>query len=172
MSNPFSQNPWQPTESGPAYGNAYEDDQAANTTNQTKKTYNSAYSTYQYNGATANNNYSRPTWESNKVEYQPNNGGNAWDNPTSPQMSNTPVQQSMPIPQDAYQFTGTPYGNQPPQAPANLNQKVEADNNPTPAVEPKRKYHTPTKWRFWYRLLTLITSVGHLGFAAGARPVS
>ncbi|KAI8886375.1 hypothetical protein K501DRAFT_309919 [Backusella circina FSU 941] len=177
MSNPFGQNPWESNNSGPAYGNAYEDDQTTATRygNQNQQAYNSAYSTYQTNNVPTNNNYGQPTnaWESNKTEYPANNGNNAWEGPNSPPISQTPVQQSALVSQDAYRYTGTPYGNQPPQVTTNLNQnEKEANNNLISATEPEREYHTPNKWRFWYRFLTLITSVGHLGFAAGAEPYS
>lgn len=184
MSNPFEQNPWQQeprcnnayqSEGNPPYGNAYE----SNTTNPPT---GGGFS------STGNNN----AWEhreSNKTEYTANN--NAWDTtpahyqqaPSSPYASNNAVR-PQPQQQDAYQYTGTPYGNQSGNHQANAysqqtetshhQQQQQQQNKPSAGPDPwnGEVYHTPNKWRFWFRFVLLLASIGHLGFAAGARPYS
>ncbi|KAG1458733.1 hypothetical protein G6F56_006326 [Rhizopus delemar] len=81
-----------------------------------------------------------------------------------------PVQPS----QNAYQYSGTPYGNPPPQntgayshAPVSTPQK----QTNRPEYE-STEFRAPTQWWFWLRFVTFLASIGHLGFAAGARPFS
>lgn len=169
MSNPFD-NPWQKNNNqaynGPVYGNAYEDD-----TNQGY--YNAPMSMPNPQPVPGYTNEPVNAWgqaESNKTQYEP------------------PVL-------DAYQYSGTAYGNQSNFA---SNTNAYSNNNPvTPSPQPAHlstpqpeyakpidtpsisntvtasdPYRRPNKWRVLLRFIMFICSVGHLGFAAGARPVS
>lgn len=168
MSNPLDQNPWkgepQYNNAGnPPYGNAYEN---TTTTNQPAA------------GFSSTGYYNAWTQESNKTEYTTNNN-NAWDStpshyqqvpPQSPYAANNSVQPQ----QDAYRYTGTPYGNQSNQPNAySQPNKQQQQNKQSAGPDPwnGEVYHTPNKWRFWLRFVLLLASIGHLGFAAGARPV-
>lgn len=121
--------------------------------------------------------------ESNKTEYPPNGHDepqNAWSQPdrvgsASPQ-------------QDAYQFSGTRLNENQDSFGGNAYSKVQVEESaPTPAggkprptqaevedaLPPKwddRRLY-PSKLRLLLRTLMLISSIGHLGFAAGASPV-
>jgi hypothetical protein len=183
MSNPFDQNPWQNSQQqeggGPRYGNAYESNSNPPYGNAYEQP--SSYTPQQQNSDTIspfsatgyNNAWSRG--ESNKTEYNNNDNFNS----VSPQ----PQHQ-----QDAYQYTGTRYGNQayqsgaysaaPPAEQETYQQSPQPTNNSKPnneSVGPDvwngEIYHTPNKWRFWLRFVMFLASIGHLGFAAGARPV-
>ncbi|KAI8050006.1 hypothetical protein BDF21DRAFT_432770 [Thamnidium elegans] len=165
MSNPFNENPWQ--ESGPRFGNAYESTNNPahiNTYQQpihappSPSNYMPAYNTTGYNN----------TWgtESNKTEYPPQS---AYDGHN---MAPPPIQPN------AYQYTGTPYGNPSYQTnvPSVTPLPPHHPTKPTGSVGPEpwtgEVYHPPSKWNFWLRFLLLLASIGHLGFAAGARPYS
>lgn len=163
MSNTFGQSDsWnqKPQQHEPPYGSAYD-----NTSNTT------AYNNNAWAG------------ESNKTEYNNNNVVNAWDStpqqPTTSQSAYGNQQQStMPTPQSAYQYSGTPHGNQSLQqgnaysaaTPANQTQPMKESVGPDPWKG--EVYHRPNKWRLLFRFILLLASIGHLGFAAGARPVS
>lgn len=160
MSNPFD-NPWQNNnnKNGPVYGNAYEDDTNQSYYNPTMNT------TSPVPGYTNNNAWT----ESNKTQYE------------QPAV-------------DAYQYSGTPYGNQQNQfssnnvysnttaspQPAHLStpqpEYVKPTDSHTPSISntvtASNPYHRPDKWRVLLRFIILVCSIGHLGFAAGARPVS
>ena len=164
MSNPFDQNPWkQSGQQEPPYGSAYD--------SQGNPPYGSAYgnSAQQHTTPGMNPIGYNNAWagESNKTEYANNN---AWSAPS----------QNAVQPQDAYQYTGTAYGNQSQQAgsaysttPAHLHVMNKPDNESVgPDAWDGEVYHTPNKWRFVLRFVLLLASIGHLGFAAGARPVS
>lgn len=183
MSNPFEQNPWQQdprynnayqSDGNPPYGNAYENNTTMNAST------GGGFSSTGYNNAWEHR-------ESNKTEYTANI--NAWDTtptqyqqaPSSPYALNNSVR---PQQQDAYQYTGTPYGNQfgnnqgnaySQQNESSLHQQQQQQQN-KPSVGPDpwngEIYHAPNKWRFWLRFVLLLASIGHLGFAAGAAPVS
>ncbi|CAO3665006.1 unnamed protein product [Rhizopus stolonifer] len=82
---------------------------------------------------------------------------------------------------NAYQYTGTPYGNSPTVASAYSPQPVHTENTTSndinvpstkpesisPAVRTK-----PSKLRVLFRFILFIFAVGYLGFAAGASPFS
>ncbi|KAI8977653.1 hypothetical protein BDF20DRAFT_805131, partial [Mycotypha africana] len=184
MSNPFESNPWQSSNtggggSGPIYGNAYDNEPTNgyssynnnNTAYNPSATYNSQFSTTGYNNAWGD--------ESNKTQYDHNHAYNQ-QQPSA----------YGPAGGDAYQFAGTRYGNQPPAAAASAYSNIPAASPPpdksthhaattatetTTSVGPDpwngEVYHTPNRYRFWLRFVVLITSIGHLGFAAGAQPV-
>ncbi|KAI8637093.1 hypothetical protein BD408DRAFT_425100 [Parasitella parasitica] len=189
MSNPFEQNPWQSsnqqTASGPRFGNAYDDQPA----------YGGAY-----DGAGGNNmagfsatGYNN-AWgdESNKTQYDSNIYNSQANSSQSPYgmaqnmpFSHPPYDGNQALPKnDAYQYTGTPYGNQslhasnaayPPNSPAPSNSKpngTATSSSAGPDPWNGEAYHIPNKWRFWFRFVILLASIGHLGFAAGARPYS
>jgi hypothetical protein len=161
MSNPFDQNPWQsqPT-NGPQFGNAYESDHGR-TYHQTQP----GFSSSGYNNAWTHH-------ESNKTEY-------------SNSMNEYP---SMPAEQNAYQYSGTAYGNQPQttgsayssaplvvaQEPAEpvapMNQSIATSSAGLKASKDE-KYYKPTAAQFWLRFIILLASIGFLGFATGAQPV-
>ncbi|KAG1199641.1 hypothetical protein G6F70_004753 [Rhizopus microsporus] len=155
MSYAYDQNPWQ-EQNGPRYGNAYEDNSTGN--------YGNAYEQPQMNmpmpgfSATGYNN----AWtESNKTEYD-----------------SVPPQNVTP--HNAYQYSGTPYGNQ-PQNTGGAYSNIPAEtiptepnkaNNESTSPPTNEKHRSSNQGRFWLSLITLLASIGHLGFAAGARPVS
>jgi hypothetical protein len=186
MSTPFNENPWQSggAGNGPRYGNAYESEPIPS------------------NYAGGRNAYDQPVYNNNS-QFSATGYNNAWGGgegapPPAAGESNKTLQQQSPYlgHQDAYQFTGTRYGNQAsggvnaysaasPQPATNdsyqLGTKntstVIPDNDSTFPSQPysngaAEAYHTPNKWRFWFRFGILLASIGHLGFAAGARPVS
>jgi hypothetical protein len=195
MSNPFEQNPWQSNSqqytSGPRYGNAYDDEPAYSSTYNTNNNNSTmpGFNTTGYNNAWGSN-------ESNKTEYDPN----VYNSPPQTHLNQSPygTAQSMPPPpsqfpyggnqslpsnNNAYRYSGTPYGNQtlhdggtgyPPNSPTSSNTKPNATLASSAGPEPWNGeiYHPPNKWRFWFRFVILLASIGHLGFAAGARPVS
>lgn len=186
MSNPFH-NPWNKNNeqrgySGPVYGNAYEDDSnqpqqqlnmpSPNTTNTGFS--NSGY----YNAWGQEEEIPQKTQYETHHHYPP---------PSSPLQ-----QQSSP-----YQYTGTPHGNHdtshlspyskstPSPQPAHLtsptptNASTVKQNNSSRFA--RNRVHEegaiktsgrPNKWRVLLRFIMFLCSVGHLGFAAGARPVS
>lgn len=87
-----------------------------------------------------------------------------------------------PTPQNAYQYTGTAYGNTAtgsenvysPQPAVNQEHKIES---PMAVSDNEATYNHPhtsfySKIRFYIRIALLIAAIGHLGFAAGASPVS
>lgn len=116
--------------------------------------------------------------------------GNAYENTNLPPMSSTgynnawseesnkteytpmpePTHAEAPPVQNAYKFTGTPYANQEHQY-----TPVATQENQKPTVGPKpwngETYQPPHQGLFWIRFILFWASVGHLGFAAGARPV-
>ncbi|KAF7724453.1 hypothetical protein EC973_000962 [Apophysomyces ossiformis] len=179
--NPFEDNPWTGNSGGPRFGNAYEDDSGKHETypNMTMSPEpGSAYqstsgpplpprspaqavrmpspSDYRTTTTTAT---STTVWnESNKTEYHP------------PEVTQ---------PQDAYQYSGTRFGNQ-EFSTANA---YSSSPQPTPSPKPEaaavqaalppvyQGHKNPSKLRVLLRVLQLITSVGSLGFAAGASPV-
>jgi hypothetical protein len=159
--NPIDHNPWNQKPNEPVYGNAYENP-PQNSINT--PVYNNTWGT-----------------ESNKTEYN-NNNMNAWD--STPQTSQSPYmnsnsvnQQPMSPTQDAYKYSGTPYGNQNIQGNAYSATPAQQPDRPiTQSAGPEpwkgEVYHKPTKWRLLLRFILLLASIGHLGFAAGARPVS
>lgn len=164
MSNPLNENPWQ--ESGPRFGNAYENTNNPvhpNTYQQPihappqPSNYMPAYSTSGYNNAWGT--------ESNKTEYPPQS---AYDGHN---MAPPPMQPN------AYQYTGTPYGNPSHQTsvPSVTPHPSHHSTKPTGSVGPEpwtgEVYRPPSQWNFWLRFVLLLASIGHLGFAAGARPV-
>lgn len=175
MSNPFEENnPWSNQATpGPRFGNAYEDDD-----NNAWQGSNKMPSPSDYRSTPTN-------WtESTKIE-QPAPSASPkynFDN------SATPVGAS----ENAYQFSGTRLGNQ-DFGGGDAYSKVQVENNaaspspvPTPAGGKPRpeevegalppvwddKRLNPSKLRLLLRFLQFIAAVGHLGFAAGASPVS
>ncbi|KAI8388604.1 uncharacterized protein BYT42DRAFT_492176 [Radiomyces spectabilis] len=86
--------------------------------------------------------------------------------------------------QDAYQYTGTRYGNQDFAATSNAFSTQHQDTAPThtqPTSQPvdtasvhtdTRRTGRPSRLRLLLRTILFVASVGHLGFAAGASPYS
>ncbi|KAG1145367.1 hypothetical protein G6F37_004013 [Rhizopus arrhizus] len=161
MSAPFDQNPWQDPH-GPRYGNAYEDESSA------------AYYV---------NSYGQPQMPMPMPGYSATGYNNAW-NTESNKTEQEPVPQSNFVPQDAYQYSGTAYGNQPQntggayshvsmndihqqESPKKENENTTMDT----AGGGGDAYCKPPQLRFWLPLVAFLASIGHLGFAAGARPV-
>lgn len=195
MPNPFEQNPWQSNSqqntSGPRYGNAYDDEPAysdaynINNNNSTMPGFN----TTGYNNAWGGNESNKTQYDTNVYNSPPQTHPNQSPYGTAQNMLPPPPQvpyggnQSLPSHNDAYRYTGTPYGNQtlhdsgtgyPPTSPTSSNTKPNATLTPSAGPDPWNGeiYHPPNKWRFWLRFVILLASIGHLGFAAGARPVS
>ncbi|ORX56746.1 hypothetical protein DM01DRAFT_1234472 [Hesseltinella vesiculosa] len=176
--NPFeeSSNPWSSeAASGPRFGNAYEDSGQNN--NSWRMPSPSDYRHESNKIETTHN-------ESTKVEFNPQvheqDTSTAWEAPASSRQ--TPDS-------NAYQFSGTRYGNVDhhsgnaysaapvaatppplPETPRPSNKSNKDDNGLPPAWDDKRMH--PSKWRALLRFIQLIASIGHLGFAAGASPVS
>ncbi|KAI9469789.1 MAG: hypothetical protein EXX96DRAFT_587452 [Benjaminiella poitrasii] len=196
MSNPFEQNnPWQgnnqppPQPPGPRYGNAYESNpphgNAYETSSYPANNYQQQPQQQQSLPKFSATGYNNAWEESNKTQYE----NNSWNSPTPepmlPPQSPYATHTVPPTNNDAYQYTGTAYGNQPQMA-GNAYSAQPAPPSPLPATKPGEEaqmsaapdpwngevYHTPNKWRFWTRFGLLIVSIGHLGFAAGARPYS
>lgn len=141
MSNPFSQS--QPPQ-GPRYGNAYD---------TTPNTYEQPVALPPFSATGYNNAWGE---ESNKTEYN-----------TAPMPA--PIHFEPPIQQSAYKYAGTPYANQehPVYSPVATQEGKPVGPDPWNG----ETYQPPSKGRFWLRFIILLASVGHLGFAAGARPV-
>lgn len=181
MSNPFEEN-----NSGPKYGNAYENSSVSspppifngtsspalpprNKPQQQVTTNNSPYGTQRMPSPSDYHTTTTATttnaWqESNKTLDEDRN---AWS--PSPQ------------PQNAYQYSGTAYGNSPQPASATLNTTNENSNKieaPMTVSDNDVTYNTsqasslPSKIRWIIRIVLFVFGVGHLGFAAGASPVS
>jgi hypothetical protein len=130
-------------------------------------------------------------WESDKHEYshfeneQKKSNGGGWFNkskvtpqsmssdtsPKPPKKASThvPFLEHRQGPQDAYQFSGTAYGN-PPSAPKKTTQRSSSTSSSSKWST--QGYQPPNKWRYWFRFLSLLTSIGYLRFATGASPVS
>ncbi|ORZ14599.1 hypothetical protein BCR42DRAFT_417264 [Absidia repens] len=177
--NPFEessavQNPWSNESSstpsgGPRFGNAYEDN------NNSWSGRMPSPSDYRQNDVNQ-----QPRMESNKTEYVPSPS----PSPASPGGN-------------AYQFTGTRLGNQdnqfgnaygspsatpvnppatPPRRPATTtpNDTTGNDGNKDDALPPvwDDRRMNPSKLRLLLRFVLFVAAVGHLGFAAGASPVS
>jgi hypothetical protein len=180
MSNPFeessNQNPWSNNSQDPRYGNAYD-------TNDTQmpipspalppRKPTSPYGTQRMPSPSDYHNQTPVVnaWqESNKVLDESDR--NAWS--PSPQP-----------PTNAYQYTGTAYGNSPSISNAYSPQPTNLEANNTTNTT-SHKIETPmsvvddtptkntkaSKIRIILRLILFIAAVGHLGFAAGASPVS
>lgn len=185
MSNPFeepasNQNPWSSpsaNNNGPIYGNAYESTNISSASPAlpprkpaNNNTASSPYGTQRMPSPSdyANNTPVVNAWqESNKTLDEQEFGRN------SPQQ-----------PVNAYQYTGTAYGNTSTPATAYSPQPVhsQAAHNTTkietpmtvtdsPAT-PVNRADLPSKIRLLLRVVLFISAVGHLGFAAGASPVS
>lgn len=172
MANPFIDNPWQENDprQGPRFGNAYEsinNPSYGNAYEQPTATYppqpNSNMPTYSDTGY--NNAWNTETTKT-EVPSQ-----SAYDGPSMPQPP-------PPMTANAYQFTGTRYGNTSIQANpklADTHTDSQQPSKPNSSVGPDpwngEIYQPPNKWYFWLRFVLFLASVGHLGFAAGARPV-
>lgn len=157
MSNPFegTQNAWA-NDGGPRYGNAYEDT-PINMPSPTHHQQNSPYITQKMPSPSDYNAWQ----ESNKTLEEP---------------SASPTQ-------NAYQYSGTPYGNtnttsnaySPQVAHQTVNQPHKIEAPMTVAEEEQApvvvKRDIPSKIRWVLRIVLLVAAIGHLGFAAGASPV-
>lgn len=183
MSNPFEE------PSGPRYGNAYDSTPIASP----PPTLGMASPALpprnkpQAPPAVPSSPYGTQRMPSPSNYHQTSVTTNAW------QESNKTLEEERtwsPQPQNAYQYSGTPYGNSsaaenvysPQPAPATLNEqppvtssnKIEApmsvsDNEATYNNQQRSIY---SKIRFYIRIALFIAAIGHLGFAAGASPVS
>lgn len=183
MSNPFeepssNQNPWSSpsaNSNGPLYGNAYEStniSSASPALPPRKPANNTASSPYGTQRMPSPSDYANNTpvvnaWqESNKTLDEQEFGRN------SPQQ-----------PVNAYQYTGTAYGNTSTPATAyspqpvhnnaaNTTSKIETPMTVTDSPATVNRADLPSKIRLLLRVVLFISAVGHLGFAAGASPVS
>lgn len=180
MSNPFEepasgQNPWSSTSpnNGPIYGNAYEStniSSASPALPPRKPANNTASSPYGTQRMPSPSDYANNTpvvnaWqESNKTLDEQAFGRN------SPQQ-----------PANAYQYTGTAYGNPSspatayspqPAAAAATTTKIETPMSVADSPTTANRGDLPSKIRLLLRVVLFIAAVGHLGFAAGASPVS
>jgi hypothetical protein len=81
-------------------------------------------------------------------------------------------------PVDAYQYSGTPYGNTslsptpPPAATPIANNNVATKQEDDIERTERKRGYRPSRLRLLIRIILLIASVGYLGFSAGASPVS
>lgn len=174
--NPFEENnPWGTSSNaaptGPRFGNAYEDDN--NAWNGGPVNHMPSPSDYRSNASTTNNAWS----ESTKIETTASEG-----NPSP-----------IATPANAYQYSGTRFANQDTFA-GDAYSKVQVNDGSTPSPAPtpaggkprpnqeQLQEALPPKWddarmnpskrRLLLRGGQLIAAIGHLGFAAGASPVS
>lgn len=177
MSNPFETN----TE-GPRYGNAYE-----NTPTSPPPTLGMGSPALPPRNNITNSPYGTQRMPSPSDYHQPpppvmNN--NAW------QESNKTLEEDRmsPQPQNAYQYTGTQYGNtsatenayspHPVHNTAAVNEQSHKIETPMTVSDNEATYNTnnkaglPSKLRLLIRFILLVAGIGHLGFAAGASPVS
>lgn len=182
MSNPFeepasSQNPWSTSaNNGPVYGNAYESTNISSASPalppRKPANNNTASSPYGTQRMPSPSDYASHTpvvnaWqESNKTLDEQEFGRH------SPQQ-----------PANAYQYTGTAYGN--PSTPATAyspqpnaaaaaaaTTKIETPMTVDDSPATANRADLPSKIRLLLRVVLFISAVGHLGFAAGASPVS
>jgi hypothetical protein len=169
MSNPFEQNsnPWSSSNepSGPVYGNAYEDTNKV--TSPALPPRAQPASPYGTQRMPSPSDYQQPT-------------ANAW------QESNKTLDEGSPSPQpqNAYQYTGTAYGNpasptnayspQPTHTPTPMHVSDDNNNKKNETIETDSisKNSRPSRIRLLMRFILFVFAVGHLGFAAGASPVS
>ncbi|GAB5588273.1 hypothetical protein Unana1_03173 [Umbelopsis nana] len=188
--NPFASdepnaNPWSGPSAnnagGPAYGNAYEDSANNNSTwnygsmrmpEPSIPTAKSPLGTM--NRINTPNQYSNNAWDTDKTEVPAEDGHNTW-NGASPSMAN----------QNAYQYSGTRYGNtdttgnaysaasDPAPATENAAQTPKPDAaSALPPVWTETSQSKPSKSRLGLRFVQLISCIGSIGFAAGASPYS
>ncbi|KAI7892067.1 uncharacterized protein EV154DRAFT_400149, partial [Mucor mucedo] len=112
---------------------------------------------------------------------------NAWQESNKTLDEDRNAWSSSPTPhQNAYQYTGTAYGNtatgsenvySPQPAAATINEQSHKIETPMAVSDNEATYnnkHTSlySKIRFYIRIALLIAGIGHLGFAAGASPYS
>lgn len=111
---------------------------------------------------------------------------NAWQESNKTLEEDRNAWSPSPQPQNAYQYTGTQYGNtsatenaySPQPASATLNEHSNKIETPMAISDNEATYnnkHTSSfysKIRFFIRIALFIAGIGHLGFAAGASPVS
>ena len=190
MSNPFDT-----SNEGPRHGNAYED------TNVTSPSPAFGVNTgspalpprnmpHQTNIATSSP-YGTQRMPSPSDYHQPATTNNAWQesNKTLDE-DNRNAWSASPQPQNAYQYTGTQYGNtsntnenvySPQMTSATPHETTGANNSkietPMAVSDAEATYNTnskntPSKRRLLLRFILLVAAIGHLGFAAGASPVS
>ncbi|OBZ90727.1 hypothetical protein A0J61_01220 [Choanephora cucurbitarum] len=179
MSNPFDEaggrNPWSNPNEGPRFGNAYEDSTPVPAASASPALPPRKNSPFVAQRMPSPSDYSSPVnaWqESNKTLDEPDR--NAWSSSPAPQPAN------------AYQYSGTAYGNTSNTGNAYSSAVNNNDNNQTEAAPASQKIETqmsvndtahvappsgrPSKIRVLLRVILFIAAVGHLGFAAGASP--
>lgn len=168
--NPFEEannnnnNPW--SDGGPRYGNAYESSPGPELPPRVKETPTLVPSSP----------YGTQRMPSPSDYHQPQPPVNAWQQQESNKTLDEPVYNNT----NAYQYSGTPYGNSPTVASAyspqpthteNIN-TTNNDNNKAESINiPSATRATPSKLRVLFRVILFIFAIGHLGFAAGASPV-
>lgn len=185
--NPFTSddpnsNPWKGGNEagGPAYGNAYED----NNNNNGSWNYGSMRMPEpsvpnRQNSAmgTMNSTYSGNAWENDKTEVPA--GDHGLNNAASPSMANANA--------NPYQYAGTRYGNNdtsgnaysaaPEPTQAQVAPGPQQPNKPDassalPPIWNGDLSSRPSKSRLGLRIVQLIACIGSIGFAAGASSVS
>lgn len=175
--NPFETNN---TSDGPRYGNAYE--------NTPPPAAASPALPPRSNPATAGSPYGTQRMPSPSDYHQPPvaTHHNAWQESNKTLDEDRSAYSPSPQPQNAYQYTGTQYGNtsttgnaySPQPASATLNEHNHKIEAPMTVSDNEATYNTsskaglPSKIRFLIRVILFIAGIGHLGFAAGASPVS
>ncbi|CEP14996.1 hypothetical protein [Parasitella parasitica] len=176
MSNPFeetsNQNPWLNAQSnGPVYGNAYESTSASPALPPRNPTVNN----------TAGSPYGTQRMPS-PSDYPSNTPViNSWQESNKTLQEHDFNSNSPQPPVNAYQYTGTAYGNssspQPTHTPAPVSTPATAtattpaklESTGSPTVD---EGNLPSKIRLILRIVLFVFAVGHLGFAAGASPHS
>ncbi|CAO3699697.1 unnamed protein product [Rhizopus stolonifer] len=165
--NPFGEtnsNPW--SEGGPKYGNAYESSSPPPALPPRIKETPTLVPSSPF-GTQAMPSPSN---------YQPQSPANAWQQQESNKTLEEPTYNT-----NAYQYTGTAYGNSPTVTSAYSPQPIHTENITTTGY-PNQKAESvitssatkgrPSKLRALFRVILFIFAVGHLGFAAGASPYS
>lgn len=174
--NPFETN----TSEGPRYGNAYENTPppSASPALPPRNKPTATSSPYGTQRMPSPSNYHQPPVAATHQ--------NAWQESNKTLDEDRSAYSPSPQPQNAYQYTGTQYGNtsttanaySPQPASATLNEHNHKIEAPMTVSDNEATYNTtskaglPSKIRFLIRVILFIAGIGHLGFAAGASPVS
>ncbi|KAG0180105.1 hypothetical protein DFQ28_001703 [Apophysomyces sp. BC1034] len=186
--NPFEDNPWSGNGGGPRFGNAYEDDSGKHETPQAMTMPEPGGGSYLATSSPALPPRSSPALPPRSPALPPRSPARM-PSPSDYRTTTTTMtwnesnkteheSPTLAEPQNAYQYSGTRLGNQdfsstsaysPPSQPA-PSPKPENVEASLPAVYNGSK--NPSRLRFLLRVLQLVTSVGSIGFAAGASPAA
>lgn len=186
MSNPFEDNNQNAWSDGPRYGNAYDNNTASST--PTPPPVLPALPPRKHNNSTNKTQVQSsgsPSFQTQRMPSPSAYHQNAWSSESNKTLEEA---NRSPSPANAYQYSGTPYGNTTlsstnAYSPQMTNSNVENNNNehkphkieaPMSIADSPMETDAaslPSKIRLGLRMILFIAAVGHLGFAAGASPV-